>query len=126
LTRPTSKRLTGAAAGVSLKPDLRRAASERFGARLSSQTGWVNAPLPATSQASTRGHLLGGEPTPVFPAQVNEECQRLLESLGDGDLRTIAVWKTEGYTTEEIGAKLRRAPRTVERKLDLSRQRWTV
>jgi IS30 family transposase len=31
-----------------------------------------------------------------------------------------------GYTTEEIGAKLRRAPRTVERELDLIRQRWTA
>jgi len=32
----------------------------------------------------------------------------------------------EGYTTEEIAAKLRRAPRTVERKLDLIRRRWTA
>ena len=44
----------------------------------------------------------------------------------DADLRTIAAWKMEGYTTEEIAAKLRRAPRTVERKLDLIRQRWTA
>jgi DNA-directed RNA polymerase specialized sigma24 family protein len=68
--------------------------------------------------------LLGREPTPAFAAQVAEECQRLLESLGDADLRAIAIWKMEGYTTEEIAAKLRRAPRTVERKLDLIRQRW--
>jgi DNA-directed RNA polymerase specialized sigma24 family protein len=68
--------------------------------------------------------LLGHEPTPAFAAQVAEECQRLLDSLGDADLRTIAVWKMEGYTTEEIAAKLRRAPRTVERKLDLIRRRW--
>jgi hypothetical protein len=32
----------------------------------------------------------------------------------------------EGYTTEEIDAKLRRAPRTVERKLDLVCGRWTA
>ena len=70
--------------------------------------------------------LLGREPTPAFAAQVAEECQRLLDSLGDADLRTIAVWKMEGYTTEEIAAKLRRAPRTVERKLDLIRRRWTA
>jgi len=70
--------------------------------------------------------LLGREPTPAFAAQVAEQCRRLVESLGDGDLRTIAVWKMEGYTTEEIAAKLRRAPRTVERKLDLIRQRWTA
>jgi DNA-directed RNA polymerase specialized sigma24 family protein len=70
--------------------------------------------------------FLGREPTPAFAAQVAEECQRLLESLGVADLRTIAVWKMEGYTTEEIAAKLRRAPRTVERKLDLIRQRWNA
>jgi hypothetical protein len=32
----------------------------------------------------------------------------------------------EGYTTEEIAPKLRRAPRTVERKLDLIHPRWTA
>src|SRR5271157_1688272 len=69
--------------------------------------------------------LLGREPTPAFAAQVAEECQRLLDRLGDADLRTIAVCKMEGYTTEEIAAKLRRAPRTVQRKLDLIRRRWT-
>ena len=70
--------------------------------------------------------MLGQEPTPEFAAQVAEEFERLLDRLGDADLRTIAVWKMEGYTTEEIAAKLRRAPRTVERKLDLIRRRWTA
>ncbi len=70
--------------------------------------------------------FMGREPTPAFAAQVAEEFQRLLESLGDADLRTIAVSKMEGYTTEEIAAKLRRAPRTIERKLDLIRRRWTA
>ena len=53
--------------------------------------------------------MLWREPTPAFAAQVAEEWQRLLESLADDDLRTIAVSKMEGYTTEEIAAKLRRA-----------------
>ncbi len=44
----------------------------------------------------------------------------------DADLRTIAVWKMEGYTTEEIAANLRRAPRAVERELDLIQRRWAV
>jgi DNA-directed RNA polymerase specialized sigma24 family protein len=80
----------------------------------------------SAAEAAAIDELLGSEPTPAFAAQVAEECQRLLESLGDADLRTIAVWKMEGYTNEEIAAKLRRAPRTVERKLDLIRQRWTA
>ena len=77
-------------------------------------------------EAAALDEFIGREPTPAFAAQVAEEFQRLLESLGDADLRTIAVWKMEGYTTEEIAAKLRRAPRTVERKLDLICRRWTV
>ena len=80
----------------------------------------------AAAEDAAIDELLGREPTPAFAAQVAEECQRLLEGLGDADLRTIAVCKMEGYTTEEIAAKLRRAPRTVERKLDLIRRRWTA
>jgi hypothetical protein len=34
------------------------------------------------------------------------------------------VW--EGYSTVEIAAEARRAPRTVETKLGLIRRRWTV
>ena len=78
-----------------------------------------------SSEDAALDELLGSEPTPAFAAQVAEECQRLLDRLGDADLRTIAVWKMEGYTTEEIAAKVRRAPRTVQRKLDLIRRRWT-
>jgi DNA-directed RNA polymerase specialized sigma24 family protein len=66
--------------------------------------------------------IMGREPTPDFAAQVAEECQRLLVRLGDTQLRWIALWKMEGYTTEEIAAKLRRAPRTIERRLQLIRK----
>jgi ECF sigma factor len=69
-------------------------------------------------------HTIRLKPTPAFAAQAAEECRRLLESLGDGDVRTIAVWKMEGYTTEKVAAKLRRAPRTIESELDLTRRRW--
>jgi DNA-directed RNA polymerase specialized sigma24 family protein len=68
--------------------------------------------------------VLGREPTPEFAAQVAEECERLLERLGDAELRSIALWKMEGDTTEEIAAKLQRAPRTVERKLQVIRMLW--
>jgi len=64
------------------------------------------------------------EPTPEFAAQVAEQCRRLLDSLGDPELRRIALWKMEGYTTEQIAACLQRAPRTVERKLQLIRMLW--
>ena len=69
--------------------------------------------------------VVGAEPTPAFAAQVAEECQCLLELLEDDNLRTIAVLKMEGYTVEEIAAQLKCARRTVERRLQMIRVRWS-
>jgi DNA-directed RNA polymerase specialized sigma24 family protein len=63
-------------------------------------------------------------PTPEFAAQVAEECRRLLGLLGDDGLRQLALWKMEGYTNAEIGAKIGRSVGTVERKLALIRKCW--
>jgi DNA-directed RNA polymerase specialized sigma24 family protein len=68
---------------------------------------------------------VGTEPTPEFAAQVADECRRLLDALPDAELRQIAVWKMEGHTTEEIAARLRCVPRTVERRLRLIRDLWS-
>jgi DNA-directed RNA polymerase specialized sigma24 family protein len=68
--------------------------------------------------------LIGREPEPALAAQVVEEYQRLLDGLGDDMLRSVAVWKLEGYTNEEIATKLGRAPATVERKLRVIRDAW--
>ena len=64
------------------------------------------------------------EPTPEMAAQVADECRRLLELLGDATLRSVAVWKMEGYTNAEIADKLGCVPVTVERKLQLIRRVW--
>lgn len=64
------------------------------------------------------------EPSPEFAAELAENCQRLLDKLGDDELRTIALRKMEEYTTEEIARELNCAPRTVERKLRLIRSLW--
>ena len=74
--------------------------------------------------AGALAQVLGPEPSPAFAAQVAEECGRLLDSLGETELRSIALWKMEGYTTEEIAAMLGCAPRTVERKLRVIRGLW--
>jgi RNA polymerase sigma factor (sigma-70 family) len=67
--------------------------------------------------------LDGRAPTPEEAAIMAEEMARLLEKL-PVDIRPIAVWKFEGYTSEEIAAKLGYTLRTVERKLRLIRQKW--
>jgi DNA-directed RNA polymerase specialized sigma24 family protein len=68
--------------------------------------------------------LIGREPEPALAAQVVDEYQHLLASLGDDLLRSVAVCKLEGYTTAEIAARLGRAPATVQRKLQLIRDAW--
>jgi RNA polymerase sigma factor (sigma-70 family) len=68
--------------------------------------------------------LLSHEPTPEEAAEMADECRRLLELLDEPELRQIALWKVEGYTTEEIAARLECVPRTVERKLSRIRMLW--
>jgi DNA-directed RNA polymerase specialized sigma24 family protein len=68
--------------------------------------------------------IVGREPTPAFAAEVGEECRRLLNALADPVLTTIALWKMEGYTNDEIAGRLRCAPRSIERKLRVIRTVW--
>ncbi len=68
--------------------------------------------------------FLSREPSPEFALQVAEECRRLLALLGDPELEAIALWKMEGYTTEEVAAKLDKSPYSVKRKLRLIRDLW--
>ena len=70
--------------------------------------------------------VLGAEPAPEFAAEVAEQCRRLLDGLGGADLRSIALWKMEGYTTDEIAARLGCVPRTVERRLKVIRSLWSA
>ena len=70
------------------------------------------------------GQIPGREPTPELAAQVAAECRRLLAALDNDELRSIAIWKMEGDTTEEIAARIGRSPRTVERKLRMIRTLW--
>jgi RNA polymerase sigma factor (sigma-70 family) len=64
------------------------------------------------------------EPSPEFAALVAEEYRRLLEVLGDDDLRQLALLKMQGFTVEEIAAQTGRVARTVKRRLQLIRQIW--
>jgi DNA-directed RNA polymerase specialized sigma24 family protein len=68
--------------------------------------------------------VVGDEPTPAFTAEVAEECQRLLDRLGDDELRRIAVWRLEGYSNPEIAELLGCSLAKVERRLHLIRSVW--
>ncbi len=68
--------------------------------------------------------IIGPDPSPAFAAQLADEYQRRLELLPSNELRQIAQWKMEGWTNEEIAAKLDCVVRTVGRKLGLIRKHW--
>ena len=78
---------------------------------------------PDASELTPEG-VLGRDPTPEFAAQVAEEYQRLMAALGDPEVQTVARMRMEGYTVEEIAARLGCSVRTVARKLAIIRDRW--
>ena len=72
-----------------------------------------------------RLEAIGGDgPTPELAAQLAEEYRRLMEQLGDSRLRSVATLKLEGYTNDEIAARIGCVTSTVERKLALIRGMW--
>jgi len=75
-------------------------------------------------EADDLAQVVGAEPTPEFAAMVADEYRRLLEVLGDDQLRQIANWKLEGDSDGEIASRLGCAVRTVARRLELIRTLW--
>jgi DNA-directed RNA polymerase specialized sigma24 family protein len=69
--------------------------------------------------------VVGSEPSPELAAQVADECRRRLAMLGNETLRSIALWKMEGFTNDEIAAKLGCVRFTVVRKLQAIRRAWS-
>jgi DNA-directed RNA polymerase specialized sigma24 family protein len=68
--------------------------------------------------------VAGNAPDPGFEAAMAEACQRLLDLLGDEQLRHIAVWRMEGHGNAEIARRLGCVVETVERRLRLIRATW--
>jgi RNA polymerase sigma factor (sigma-70 family) len=66
----------------------------------------------------------GRDLPPDLLVEASEEFQRLLDCLGDETLRSIALWRLEGYGNEEIAERLGVVPRSVERKLRSIRAIW--
>src|SRR5262249_47997000 len=68
--------------------------------------------------------VLGREPSPAVAAELAEAYRRLLDCLPDAELRSLAVWKMEGDSVEELTQKLNCSPRSVKRMTRLIREGW--
>jgi RNA polymerase sigma factor (sigma-70 family) len=84
------------------------------------------APRRGEGPAATRSVERITDPnlSPDSEAQVKEEINHLLNGLRDTQLRSIAKWKWEGYTNEEIATMLGCSVRTVQRRLRFIRIIW--
>jgi DNA-directed RNA polymerase specialized sigma24 family protein len=101
----------------------RERAAKRGGGRVRGESGFQDGSGDPLEGAALDA-LPSPEPTPELAAQLAEDYRRLLDLLADEQLRSIAVWKMEGYTNEEIAARLDCVVRTVERRLWVIRRLW--
>jgi DNA-directed RNA polymerase specialized sigma24 family protein len=75
-------------------------------------------------EADGLARFLSREPTPEDAARFADQYERLLGRLEEPTLKTIALRRLEGYSSEEIAAGLGTSARTVDRKLGLIRAIW--
>lgn len=101
--------------------------AERRQKRGGGRTRGESAFLGGDDDEAYRGieQVLGAQPTAETALLLAESCQQMLAVLQDDALRQIAQLKLEGYTNDEIAAKLDCTTRSVERKLSRIRNRWT-
>jgi len=96
---------------------------KRGGGKVRGESAWLEVAGADAEEAGIE-QVLEQEPTPAAAVAAAEECRRMLDSLADPSLRSVALWKLEGYSNEEIAARLGVVTRTVERKLRAIRQIW--
>ena len=68
--------------------------------------------------------ILSREPAPGMAALAADEHRRLMDLLGDDELRRVAQRRMEGDSVEEIAGLFGYAARSIKRKLQLIREIW--
>jgi DNA-directed RNA polymerase specialized sigma24 family protein len=81
-------------------------------------------PGTADDDAGAADLVPAPQASPEQAAMLAEECEQLLGLLPNQTLREVALMKMEGYTHEEIAARLNSSPRSIARKVDLIRRNW--
>jgi DNA-directed RNA polymerase specialized sigma24 family protein len=100
----------------------RQGAIKRGGGRLVNEAGLTSGDGPE-SGARLDG-FAGPEPSPDLLAIGADEYQRLRSRLGNDSLRRILELSLEGYSREEIAARMWFSTKTVDRKLEVIRKVW--
>ncbi len=102
----------------------RELALKRGGGRLKGESIFIH----RNAHEDPRGgieEILGNEPTPELTESLLEQCDEMLDLLEDETLREVAIMTLEGYSQQEIADKLGCVPRTVLRKQERIRLKWT-
>ncbi len=88
--------------------------------------GRVQGESAFTDDAMDQGmaQVLSREPAPEVAAQFAEDYERLINKLEDPALKSVALRKLEGHSSEEIAALFGTSRRTIDRKLMLIRRIW--
>ena len=75
-------------------------------------------------QVNALARALSKEPDPESAAIIQDQFQKLLDSLSDPTLQQIALWRMDGLSNTEIAQKMGCVVRTVERKIERIRLIW--
>ena len=103
-----------------IKQQRRHFADKRGGGKVHGESLFGNRP-----DSGGLEQFLSREPTAELTGQMTETCGELISVLGNEKLRSVVLWKLEGYTNDEIASKLDCTTRTVERKLERVREKWS-
>lgn len=77
-----------------------------------------------SSGSFTMDDLKSAEPTAESLAILQEDYEQLMSSLRNDEMRRIAAFRMDGYSTAEIAEQVKLSERSVRRKLSLIRDTW--
>lgn len=100
----------------------RQSAQKRGGGNVRGESVFLNA--DGESPAGL-GEFAKADPSPESVARLNEQLAELFAGLPDDTLREVARLRLEGHSVEEIAKELTCTKRTVIRKLNRIREKWT-
>jgi DNA-directed RNA polymerase specialized sigma24 family protein len=99
-------------------------AARKVGQRLKGDRAQKRGGLLNRNDLMSIDDLTDSVPPADFSVMMAEECQRLIAGLSDAELESLVAWKLDGYTNEEIAAKMKCSRWTVQRRIRLIQDIW--